>query len=413
MNPSAVKTPDTRMPESRESEIRKLKTEEDGEVLDVHAVILTNYIRTHHMLAFQEFAKRVRKLTILLSVSMEPDRDWDAQWGGLDVQVQRNLMWTSKWRHSSGFAESNFIHFPIDTPWRLWKLKPDVVISYEMGVRTMLSTLYRRFNRKVPLVMVGNMSQHIEKERGFLRRIWRNIVCRGVDFFTYNGPSCKRYLRSLGIDKSRLFHFPYCIDEAAVFSGKKISSDEGTLKLLYCGAISPRKGIVQFSEALAKWCQANPAQKVELMIAGSGELKDSVAAYANDSLHINFLGNCDSNQLCDAYGLADICVFPSLADEWGLVPIEAMASAVPVLGSIHAQSVEACCEESVNGWIFDPNSSDDMLNAIERALSTPKSRIIEMGQAAKESVAHISPRTSGSLIAKALAEIMSSQRSKF
>jgi glycosyltransferase involved in cell wall biosynthesis len=402
MNQTAIKRPERNVPPSLIDQREDSSGEQPAEVLDVHAVILVNYIRIHHVLAFQEFAKRVRKLTVLLSVPMEPDREWDTQWGDLDVQVQKNLMWTSKWRHSSGFAESNFIHFPIDTLARLRKLKPDVVLSYEMGARTMLSSFYR----KAPLVMVGNMSEHIEKERGILRRTFRKLICRSVDFFTYNGPSCKRYLNSMGIPDNRLFHFPYCINNATVFDGEKSINSGGKLKLLYCGAISPRKGIVQFTDSLAKWCSANPSKGVELLIAGSGDLRDKVAAFGNDSLSINFLGNCNTEQLREAYGEADICVFPSLADEWGLVPIEAVASGLPVLGSIHAQSVEACCEESVNGWTFDPNCPDDTLDAIERALTTPRSMIEEMGQKCKESVAHITPHRSGNLLADAVAAVM-------
>ena len=399
---SATKDPEIQRGETFENAAIEI-TREEPEVLDIHAVILVNYVRTHHVLVFQEFAKHVRELTVLLSTPMEPDRQWDADWGGLNVQVQKNLMWTSNWRHPSGFSEPNFIHFPIDTPFRLRKLKPDVVLSYEMGVRTMLSSLYR----KAPLVMVGNMSEHIEKERGFLRRAWRKLICRAVDFFTYNGPSCKRYLSSLGIPSNRLFHFPYCINDASVFRGERNVNEDGILRLLYCGSISERKGILQFTESLSKWCNENASLDVELMIAGSGELKDKVAAHGNGSLSINFLGNCDTAQLCEAYGMADICVFPTFADEWGLVPIEGMASGLPVLGSIHAQSVEACCEESVNGWIFDPNEPQDMFAAIDRALTTSKSKILEMGQTARASVAHISPRRSASLLADAVTKIIS------
>ena len=385
---------------------------DDNEVLDVHAVVLTNYLRTHHVLALREFAKRVRKLTVLLSVSMEPDRGWEAKWEGLDVQIQKNFMWTANWKHTAGFSEPNFIHFPIDTPWKLLKLKPDIVLSYEMGARTMLASFYRMFRRKVPLVMVGNMSQHIEDERGFLRRTWRKALCRWVDHFTYNGASCKRYLQSLGIPNEQLFHFPYCIDAATVFHGEaKPTENENTeaTKLLYCGAISERKGILQFSKTLSQWCGENPNRKVELSIAGSGDLEDQVAQTAAGNFEISFLGNCDTTQLKNAYGSTEICVFPTLADEWGLVPIEAMASGVPVLGSVLAQSVECCCTDSHDSWTFHPGKQDQVVDAIDRALNTPETERRAMGAAARESVAHISAMTSGKLLFDAVSTITQRQ----
>ena len=78
-----------------------------------HVVVLTNYLRRHHALVFEEIRKHVGKLTVLLSTTMEPDRDWDPQWGDLDVRVQRNWMYTARWRHSSGFEEPNYIHLSL------------------------------------------------------------------------------------------------------------------------------------------------------------------------------------------------------------------------------------------------------------------------------------------------------------
>ena len=84
----------------------------DGEVLDVHVVILNNYVRVHHAVSYVELAKRVRKLTVLLSVPMEPNKDWSAQWMGLDVRVQKNWMFTRKWKHSKAVS---YTHLTLPT----------------------------------------------------------------------------------------------------------------------------------------------------------------------------------------------------------------------------------------------------------------------------------------------------------
>jgi len=213
----------------------------DGEVLDAHVVILNNYLRVHHAVSYVELAKRVRKLTVLLSVPMEPNKDWDAEWMGLDVQMQKNWMFTKKWKHSKGFSEDNYIHVPVDTVKQLKQLKPDIVFSYEMGFRTLLSGWFRRWNRKVPLVMVGNMSFGIEKERRLGRRLLRSAVRRLVDCCTYNGPSCKRYLKSIGIADEQLHHLPYCINPEVVYRGEReLVSTDKPRTLLYCGGIVAR-----------------------------------------------------------------------------------------------------------------------------------------------------------------------------
>lgn len=377
--------------------------------LNAHVVVLNNYIRRHHVVGFRELAKRVRKLTVLLSTSMEPDRKWEAQWEDLDVRVQKNLMLTTNWKHSAGFEEPNFIHIPIDTNSQLKSLRPDIIFSYEMGMRTLLSSWFRRFHRDVPLVVVGNMSEHIERERGALRRCLRWVIRRGVDYYTYNGPSCKRYLESLSISEDRLFHVPYCIDPEIVYRGDPAGENEtgkSPRRMLYCGAMSERKGILQFCKCLKRWSQKNPGRLVELSIAGSGPLEQDIAECETDSLSIKFLGACDAVALRAAYGMAEICVFPTLADEWGLVPIESLASGVPVLGSIFAQSVETVVEEGSNGWIFEPTDSESMFGAISRAMKCSTGQLLKMGHDGKQSVAHINAKTTADKFCDVIKHVM-------
>ena len=50
-----------------------------------------------------------------------------------------------------------------------------------------------------------------------------------------------------------------------------------------------------------------------------------------------------------------VLVFPTLADEWGLVVNEALAAGVPVLGSLYSQAVEELVRDGENGWTFRPD----------------------------------------------------------
>ena len=375
----------------------------DGEVLDAHVVILNNYLRVHHAVSYMELAKRVRKLTVLLSVPMEPNKDWEAEWMGLDVKMQKNWMFTKKWKHSKGFSEDNYIHVPVDTIKQLKQLKPDIVFSYEMGVRTLLSGWFRQLNRRVPLVMVGNMSQGIEQERKLSRRMLRSVVRRAVDFCTYNGPSCKRYLSSLGVSEDRLHHLPYCIDQSVVYQEPRapIPNDKPRT-LLFCGGIVARKGVVEFASSLEKWCQANPDRKVVFRLAGAGDLTEKVLEKQKGNLKIELLGDLDQAGLRLANRDADICVYPTFADEWGLVPIEALASGMPVLGSFYAQSVEAVVKDGQNGWVFKTDDVPSMDKAIDAAMDCSNEQLVEMQNACRQSVAHISPTATAESFCKVI-----------
>ena len=375
----------------------------DGEVLDVHVVILNNYVRVHHAVSYVELAKRVRKLTVLLSVPMEPNKDWSAQWMGLDVRVQKNWMFTRKWKHSKGFSEDNYIHLPVDTVKQLKQLKPDIVFSYEMGVRTLLSGWFRRWNRSVPLVMVGNMSQDIERERSFSRRFLRGIIRRMVDYCTYNGPSCKRYLESLGVPEEKLHHLPYCIDPEVVdHEHREVSPTDKPRTLLYSGGIIPRKGVGEFTDALKIWCRANPEREVVLQLAGAGSDAAKIVEMQTENLKIEWLGDLDHATLRQATRDADICVNPTFADEWGLVPIEALASGIPVLGSSYAQSVETIVKDGHNGWTFFTDDEESVAKAIEAAMACSNEQLAEMQDACRQSVAHINPEATAACFANVI-----------
>ncbi len=244
-------------------------------------------------------------------------------------------------------------------------------------------------NRRSRLVVVGNMSQHVERERGRGRRLLRSVIRRIGDRFTYNGPGCKEYLTEIGIPKNRMHFFPYYFDEEKVFTGPRKWSRDGVVRMVYAGVIEPRKGAVCLLEVLRRWKQSHPAKRLELTVCGSGELESDFRALAGDNLAIKLPGELNSAQLRDVYSRSDLCVFPSLADEWGLVPIEAMGSGVPVLGSQLAQSVETLIEEGKNGWSFWPADHDGFYQVFERAVDAAPEQIAEMGKAARKSVEHI------------------------
>ena len=52
------------------------------------------------------------------------------------------------------------------------------------------------------------------------------------------------------------------------------------------------------------------------------------------------------------YSEAGALVLPTLADQWGMVVGEALASGLPVIGSIASQAVTEIVEENVTGWTF-------------------------------------------------------------
>lgn len=388
---------------------RHLSLVDQTRVTEAHVAVLTNYLTPHHWKQLQAASQRVNRMSVLLSTEMEPNRNWTPDWGMLDVQVQKNVMLTRKWRHKAGFEEDNYVHIPWDTIKRLRQLKPDIIISYEMGMRTLFSSMYRSMHDDCRLIMVANVSEHTEQGRGALRPWLRRYLKTHVDFVTYNGPSCKRYLLDQGHDENKLVYFPYQHDVAKVWSGEH---DFDTLpsRLFFCGSLSDRKGIVRFTNALATWCRENPDRQIELVIGGDGPLRMVIETmHRPGNLTLTLLGPIDTNTIRECYGSCDVTVFPTFADEWGMVVNESLGSGTPILSSCYAQSTEALVRDDRNGWIFDPRNQQSVRHGLDRALNTPTSLMKQMSHDARESVCHLTPDYNADLFQRLVQQALQSQ----
>ena len=75
-----------------------------------------------------------------------------------------------------------------------------------------------------------------------------------------------------------------------------------------------------------------------------------------------------------------------------------MASGLPVLGSVYAQSVEMLVIESENGWTFKPDDPEDTYRALDRCMNTSIEKLNAMREHARETAAKQTPEYIANLI---------------
>jgi glycosyltransferase involved in cell wall biosynthesis len=128
------------------------------------------------------------------------------------------------------------------------------------------------------------------------------------------------------------------------------------------------------------------------VIIGKGQQQEQLQAYC----HSNDLDDCvqwvgwvDYRQLGVYFRQADVFVFPSLEDIWGMVTLEAMAFGKPVLCSKWAGSSELITH-SKNGWICDPHDPVEMAGLMQTWIDRPE-LISTMGTAAADTIAQHTP----------------------
>lgn len=153
----------------------------------------------------------------------------------------------------------------------------------------------------------------------------------------------------------------------------KISKND--IFLLYLGALEPRKNLfflIDVFKALLK-----EKNNFHLVIAGDGSLKENLIVYANKmglSEKVHFTGYLTEVDKIQHYNTADIFVFPSLLEGFGLSPVEAMACGLPVVASNLSSLPEIIGEHAL---LADPLNIIDYANAILQ-LSTDDNLFTQM-----------------------------------
>ncbi len=358
----------------------------------IRVAFLTNVIAPYWKPVFDSLSNRYPALRILLSTRMESNRPWDADWRGLDVVLQKTITINRRWRHPKGFDEPLYVHLPIDTWPQLKRFRPDLVISNEMGFRSLLAAVYSKLHSEVRLVLWADVSESTEHGRGTMRLWLRRFLRKRADAIVVLGESGARYIRSLGTPEHQIFRVPYTtdVDRFAACSVKR--SAERAWRLLYVGQLIERKGLLQWTAALSRWAAANPGRTVEFVLAGAGPLRSRLETQAvPPNLIVRFLGNLPYAELAGVYADSGVFVFPTLADTWGVAVNEALASGLPVLGSVYSQAVEELVEEGRNGWLFHPDQADELYGALDRCMNLPLNELEAMRKHARVSAVELTP----------------------
>jgi glycosyltransferase involved in cell wall biosynthesis len=144
--------------------------------------------------------------------------------------------------------------------------------------------------------------------------------------------------------------------------------------LLYVGRLSSEKKIDQLRNVL----QAVPNSR--LAVVGDGPARDDLKAYFAGT-NTTFMGYMKGEALSQAYASADIFVFPSALETFGLVVVEAMAAGLPVVAS-RVGGVRDVVEEGRTGYTFDVGDTAALIDGI-RQIASSRERIDHMGKAAR------------------------------
>lgn len=156
-----------------------------------------------------------------------------------------------------------------------------------------------------------------------------------VDAYHALSPHLVDDYAALGFPAERTTVVPHFYDETFHRDPPEAGPTDGTLSLLYVGALQDIKGVDVLVRALPDLEAAGV--DVDLRIAGTGPLEDKLRRLADElgvADRVTWLGYVDHEDLPSIYADADAFVYPGRLDEpFGRVLLEALASGTPVVAS--------------------------------------------------------------------------------
>lgn len=138
--------------------------------------------------------------------------------------------------------------------------------------------------------------------------------------------------------------------------------------ILFLGTLEPRKNIVQLIEAYALLCQDDTFRHQLVIAGGKGWYYDQIYARVQDlSLadRIIFAGYVADQELPLWYNAAELFVYPSLYEGFGLPPLEAMACGTPTIVTDISSLPESVGEA---GLLVRPGETEALAEAIRNLL---------------------------------------------
>ena len=159
-------------------------------------------------------------------------------------------------------------------------------------------------------------------------------------------------------------------------NGYGISTEDKMI--LFVGRLTPVKGIVNLVKAMPTVISRHP--EVKLVILGRGELEKTILDLISrlgiaDSVKPNFIFASEEERILH-YGACDIAVFPSLYEPSGIVALEAMAMAKPVV--VGARGISGFRDQVIpsghdqTGIHVDGSNSADIAWGINSLLENPE-----------------------------------------
>lgn len=191
----------------------------------------------------------------------------------------------------------------------------------------------------------------VDWSKKFEKRV--ELELQEADEIIVNSLYSQKSLEYWGVDK-KITVLP--IASSIARKRKNIINSKNSLKLLFLGGLSIRKGVhyaLQAVDILIK-----QGINVELVLAGELFINENKLTEYKGNKYIGTVSTIDIPDLIDS---CDVLIFPTLSDGFGMVQIEAISRGMPVISSKNCASV---VKDSVSGFVLEEVNVETLIEKI-------------------------------------------------
>jgi glycosyltransferase involved in cell wall biosynthesis len=204
------------------------------------------------------------------------------------------------------------------------------------------------------------------------RVLVREAARRATMVVTLSEHARSEMIELYGLDPHRVAVVPGGVSEAfhAPDEPRAPTADRtGVVRILAVGTLQPRKNLLRLLDAVRI---VGLRERVQLRVIGPpGHAADEIRARLGNGADVVLLGYVPDHLLLQEYRAADIFVYPSIYEGFGLPIVEAMACGTPVVTTTGGSLPEVAGDAAL---IVDPYDVDAIARAIAQLIDDPSLR---------------------------------------
>ena len=207
----------------------------------------------------------------------------------------------------------------------------------------------------------------IKKDKLLVGMLKHHIISSARGWLS-TGNLTTQYLCHYGAKKELVYLYPFTSMLEQELYNPSLEEKENKKHVLH---INEKKVIISVGQFI-------PRKGFDLLVETAKRLKYPAGIYiiggkANEKYasieNVHFIDFMDKARLREYYIAADLFVFPTREDVWGLVLNEAMAYGLPVVASTNAIASHELVIEGENGFLVNPEDIEKMAEKIDKILS--------------------------------------------